>query len=79
MAEDRLEGRIDWLDKQRRKDADRIKTLQEKVAKAEKLLAKQAKQVKEAVSEIARISAQASQIRQFDDAVANLSREPAEA
>ncbi|MCH7587313.1 MAG: hypothetical protein IIC78_04640 [Chloroflexi bacterium] len=72
MAEDRLEGRIDWLDKQRRKDADRIKTLQEKVAKAEKLLAKQAKQVKEAVSEIARISAQASQIRQFDDAVANL-------
>jgi len=72
MAEDRLEGRIDWLDKQRRKDADRIKTLQEKVGKAEKLLAKQAKQMKEAVSEIARISAQASQIRQFDDAVANL-------
>lgn len=72
MAEDRLEGRIDWLDKQRRKDADRIKTLQEKVGKAEKLLAKQAKQMKEAVSEIARISAQASQIRQFDDVVANL-------
>lgn len=70
MAEEQLEKRIDWQDEQRRKDAGLIKALQEKVSKTAQLLAKQEKQAKEAASEIARIAAQASQIREFDDAVA---------
>jgi chromosome segregation ATPase len=69
MKPDQFEKRLDWLDEQRRKDADLINHLERRLGEALESLGKQEKQIKEISSEVTRLSAVASRIQHFDDAL----------
>jgi chromosome segregation ATPase len=69
MKPDQFEKRLDWLDEQRRKDADLINHLERRLGEALESLGKQESQIKELSSEITRLSAVASRIQHFDDAL----------
>jgi chromosome segregation ATPase len=69
MEPKQIEKRVEWLDEQRRKDVDQIKSLQQTTSQLEKMLSKQEKQIKDLTGEVARIAAQSSRIRQFDDSL----------
>ncbi|OGO20272.1 MAG: hypothetical protein A2Z14_16180 [Chloroflexi bacterium RBG_16_48_8] len=67
MKPDQIEKRLSWLDEQRRKEADLINLMEGRLEEALKGVEKQERQIKELSSEVIRLSAVASQIRQFDD------------
>ena len=69
MNTDQFEKRLDWLDEQRRKDSDLINHLERRLGEALESLGKQEKQIKELSSEVTRLSAVASRIHHFDDAL----------
>jgi chromosome segregation ATPase len=69
MKPDQYEKRLDWLDEQRRKDSDLINHLERRLGDALESLGKQEKQIKELSSEVTRLSAVASRIQHFDDAL----------
>lgn len=67
MESKQIEKRLDWIDEQRRKESDLVVTLQEQLTNALGQIESQGRQIKELSSEIARLSALTSRIRQFDD------------
>jgi|Deesub1362A_J573_1020465.scaffolds.fasta_scaffold01885_2 chromosome segregation ATPase len=66
MAEEQLRKRIEWLDELRRKDAETITRLNERVARLESQLETQQKQMQEQMAELARFSGQVGRIEQFE-------------
>ncbi len=77
MKPEQAEHRLDWLDEQRRKDAERIQRLEQRLAMLEESTAKSASQVKELAAENARLSALAARISQFDEALSRHRQEVA--
>jgi chromosome segregation ATPase len=64
---EQIEKRLTWIDEQRRKNSDFVVGLKEQLTNALHLIENQEKQIKELTSEVARLSAQTSRIKQFDD------------
>ena len=69
MNPDQIEKRLNWLDEQHRKDMDLVNLVETRLAESIERIEKQEKQIKELSSEVTRLSAVASQIKQFDDAL----------
>jgi chromosome segregation ATPase len=69
MKPDQIEKRLNWLDEQHRKDVDLVSLLETRLGDLIERIEKQEKQIKELSSEVTRLSAVASNIRQFDDAL----------
>lgn len=67
MEPKQIEKRFNWLDEQRRKESDLVVGLQEQLTVALDQIENQGKQIKELSSEVARLAAQTSRIRQFDE------------
>lgn len=67
MKPEQIEKRLTWIDEQRRKNSDFVVGLNEQLTNALNLIENQDKQIKELTSEVARLSAQTSRIKQFDD------------
>ncbi len=67
MESKQIEKRLNWIDDQRRKEADLVVGLQEQITNALDQIANQGRQIKELSSEVARLTAQTSRIRQFDE------------
>ncbi|NIS81455.1 MAG: hypothetical protein GTO14_14915 [Anaerolineales bacterium] len=67
MEAEQIEKRLEWLDEQRRKDAEEISRLKEKISSMEETLEKQTQQGVELSGEMTRLSALASRIHQIDD------------
>ena len=70
VGPEQLENRLVWLDENRRKDAEAIVRVRERVDALEETRAKSASQLKEVMSEITRLAALAGRINQFDEALA---------
>ncbi len=69
MKPEQVDKRLDWLDEQRRKDAERLQRLEQRLAALEDNVAKGARQVQDLAGESARLSALAARIPQFDEAL----------
>jgi kinetochore protein SLK19 len=69
MGPDQIDKQISWLDEQRRKDAEQIKHLERKLESALEVVNSQENQIKQLTSEVTRLAALTTQIRQFDDAL----------
>jgi chromosome segregation ATPase len=67
MEPKQIEKRLNWLDEQRRKETDLVVVLQEQLTVAHDQIENQGKQIQELSSELARLAAQTSRIRQFDE------------
>ena len=67
MESDQIISKVEWIDEQRRKDAESISRLQESLTTAEEKVATQESQIHELSSEVARLAALASRIKQFDE------------
>lgn len=67
MEPNQIEKRVEWLDAQRRKDLDELKTLHVQIVELEKQISSQEKQIKDLSGELSRVAAQSSRIQQFDD------------
>jgi len=70
MKPEQLEKRLAWLDENRRKEAEAVARLNERVEAMEETRAKGASQIKGVMSEITRLGAIAVRITQFDEALA---------
>ncbi|NIM92378.1 MAG: hypothetical protein GTO18_01510 [Anaerolineales bacterium] len=68
MEQERIDKQLEWLDEQRRNDADKITSLTDKLSVVEDLLNKQDRQIKELSSEVARLTSISHQLHQYDDA-----------
>lgn len=64
-----MDKRVSWLDEQRRKDAEQIARIHERLDGVEGAIRKQGSQLEELTDELARLSALAGRIRQFDDSL----------
>jgi chromosome segregation ATPase len=69
MTRDQIDKQLSWLDEQRRKDTEHIGSIERKLESALELVNSQENQLKQLSSEVTRISAISTQIRQFDDAM----------
>ena len=67
---ERYDKRLEWLDEQRRKDAETISRLGERLGAFEESLAGHDQQMKSITSELARIAALAPRLDAFDAALA---------
>lgn len=61
--------RLEWLDEQRRKDAEALGRLSERMASLEGSLGAQAKQLQGVASDLTKLSAQVSRVQRFDEAL----------
>ncbi len=66
MELDELVKRLDWLEKEHRKDRDVIADLQQKLAAYEGSMGRLQNQIKEVSSELTRFSPLAARLDQFD-------------
>ena len=66
---ERYDKRLEWLDEQRRKDAETISRLGERLSAFEKALEGHDQQMKSIASELARIAALAPRLDAFDAAL----------
>jgi chromosome segregation ATPase len=69
MKPEQIEKRLKWMDEQHRKEFELVNVLERKLGEANEHLEKQEKQIKELSSELTRLSAFASRIQHFDDAL----------
>lgn len=69
METERYEKRLEWLDEQRRKDAETISRLDERLGAFQKALEGHKQQMKSIASELARVGALAPRLEAFDDAL----------
>lgn len=69
MTNDKVEQRVKWLDEQRRKDAELVSRLAERVATWESMIKNQERQIKEISGDIARLSALSTRVSDFDDSL----------
>jgi len=66
---EQMDKRVSWLDEQRRKDSEHIARIHERLDGFEDALAGQSAQLEDLATDLARISAVAARIRQFDDSL----------
>jgi chromosome segregation ATPase len=78
MSNDKFEQRVNWLDEQRRKDAELVSRLAERVETWESMIKNQERQIKEMSGDIARLSALSSRVSDFDDSLAKHREDVAE-
>lgn len=64
-----MDKRVSWLDEQRRKDAEQIARIHERLDGVEGAIRKQGSQLEDLADELARLSAMAGRVRQFDDSL----------
>jgi chromosome segregation ATPase len=69
MVPEDSDKRLEWLDDQRRKDTETIQRLEKRLASLEEAQAKQARQAQDLAGDVARLSALATRINQFDEAL----------
>lgn len=69
METDQIDKRVTWLDEQRRKDSETIARIHERLDGFEGSLRKQNTQLEGLASDLARISALAARVREFDDSL----------
>jgi chromosome segregation ATPase len=67
MVPEDSDKRLEWLDDQRRKDTETIQRLEKRLASLEETQAKQARQAQDLAGDVARLSALATRINQFDE------------
>jgi chromosome segregation ATPase len=67
MEQKQIEKRLEWLDETRRKDADAISRLMERISNLEESSAKQERLGQEMAEELTRLTSLAARINQFDD------------
>ncbi|MEJ2606883.1 MAG: hypothetical protein P8Z41_09435 [Anaerolineales bacterium] len=67
MEQEQIEKRLEWLDETRRKDADAISRLMERMSNIEESVNKQVHQGQDMSEELTRLKALAARINQFDD------------
>jgi chromosome segregation ATPase len=67
MVPEDSDKRLEWLDDQRRKDTETIQRLEKRLASLEEAQAKQARQAQDLAGDVARLSALATRINQFDE------------
>jgi len=67
MEQKQIEKRLEWLDETRRKDADAISRLMERVGNLEESITKQERLGQEMTEELTRLTSLAARINQFDD------------
>lgn len=67
MEPEQIDNRLEWLDEQRRKDAEAISRLTERLSNLEDSIKKQTQQGQEISGEMTRLSSLASRIHQIDD------------
>ncbi len=67
MEQKQIEKRLEWLDENRRKDADSISRLMERISNLEEDTAKQERLGQEMTEELTRMTSLAARINQFDD------------
>jgi chromosome segregation ATPase len=67
MEQEQIEKRLEWLDETRRKDADAISRLMERISNIEESVNKQVHQGQDMSEELTRLKALAARINQFDD------------
>lgn len=77
MAADSMEQKLAWMDDQRRKDSDQIRSLASRLEGLEGASAAHGRQLQEISAEMARLSALAARIGKFDEAVAKHRQEVA--
>lgn len=70
METEQIDKRVSWLDEQRRKDAEELTRLEERLEALDQSANQQAKQLRDLAGELARISALEARIRQFDETIA---------
>lgn len=75
MEQKQIEKRLEWLDETRRKDADAISRLMERISNLEENIAKQQRHGEEVAEELARLSSLAARINQFDDTLVHHRKE----
>ncbi len=69
MDQKQIEKRLEWLDETRRKDADTISRLMERISNLEEGVAKQERLGQEMAEELTRMISLAARINQFDDII----------
>ncbi len=70
METEQIDKRVTWLDEQRRKDAEEITRLEERLESLDQAINQHERQLRDLASELARISALEARIRQFDESLA---------
>jgi DNA repair exonuclease SbcCD ATPase subunit len=70
LETEQIDKRVSWLDEQRRKDAEELTRLEERLEALDQSANQQAKQLRDLAGELARISALEARIRQFDETIA---------
>ncbi len=69
MEPEQIEQKIDWLDQQRRKDADALERFEHKAEKLERGISELRQRMEELSADLARLSSVASRITDFDDSL----------
>ncbi len=67
MQQEQIEKRLEWLDENRRKDADAISRIMERLSNIEESVEKQVHHGQEMAEELTRLTALATRINQIDD------------
>jgi chromosome segregation ATPase len=75
MESEKIEKRLGWLDELRRKDAEMISRLNERLSKTENQLDQKSKQFQDLSGEVAQLSGQMTRIHQFDEALSKHRKE----
>jgi hypothetical protein len=77
MSPDSFEQKLSWMDEQRRKDADVLRSLTSRMGEVEAAAAAHGRQLQELSAELARLSALAARIGKFDEAMSKHRQEMA--
>ncbi|MEW6718654.1 MAG: hypothetical protein AB1345_14280, partial [Chloroflexota bacterium] len=75
MEEEKFIKRLEWLDKERRKEKEKINTLEETSARLGEELSAASKQIKDLSAEVTRLVAQQGRVAQFDEALSQFRKE----
>ena len=70
LETEQIDKRVNWLDEQRRRDAEEITRLEERQEALEQSARQQAQQLRDLAGEVARIPGLEARIRQYDETIA---------
>jgi len=70
LETEQIDKRVTWLDEQRRRDAEELTRLEERLEAVDQSAGQQAQQLRDLVGEVARIAALEARVRQYDDTIA---------
>ena len=69
MEAEQIDKRVSWLDEQRRKDAEEITRLDDRIEQLDQVLKQQSRHVRDLGEEVARISALDARVHQYDETI----------